>query len=294
MGEKLEQWRTAGRFFRYRGHNVFWREAGQGSTLILLHGFPTASYDWSWIWDHLSDRFRVVALDLLGYGFSDKPAGYAYSVFDHADQVEALSAELKLEAVGVLAHDYGDTVAQELLARHNQGPPGRKIDLQFVGLLNGGIFPGVHRPTLILKLLKSPLGFVCSSLMTEGIFRGRMREIFGKATQPAEEALNDWWTLVNHQQGRKIYHKLIRYMDERWRHRERWVGALKQTSVPLRLINGAADPISGQHLADHYRRVIPGADVISLDGIGHYPQVEAPGRVVEAFLDWQATQPATR
>ena len=80
-------------------------------------------------------------------------------------------------------------------------------------------------------------------------------------------------------------HKLIGYMEERRRQRERWVGALQQTSVPLRLIDGALDPVSGRHMAERYRELVPDPDVVILAEIGHYPQVEAPEAVLEAYFE---------
>ncbi len=71
-------------------------------------------------------------------------------------------------------------------------------------------------------------------------------------------------------------HRLIRYMPERKVHRERWVGAMQRTSVPMRVIDGAVDPVSGAHMVARYRELITRADTVLLDGIGHYPQVEAP------------------
>jgi len=78
-------------------------------------------------------------------------------------------------------------------------------------------------------------------------------------------------------------HELIGYMAERRRHRERWVGALQATSVPLRLINGPEDPVSGAHMVERYRELVPAPDVVLLPGIGHYPQVEDPAGVADAF-----------
>ena len=77
-------------------------------------------------------------------------------------------------------------------------------------------------------------------------------------------------------------HKLIRYMPERKIHRGRWVSAMQQTQIPLKLICGAADPISGAHMAARYQELVPHANVSLLDDIGHYPQVEAPGLVLAA------------
>ena len=62
------------------------------------------------------------------------------------------------------------------------------------------------------------------------------------------------------------------------------MGALKQASAPLRLINGGADPVSGAHLYHYYIDEIPNADAVLFEDIGHYPHTEAPERVVDAFL----------
>ena len=68
------------------------------------------------------------------------------------------------------------------------------------------------------------------------------------------------------------------------------MGALIEAKIPLRLINGAADPISGAHMAARYRKLVPHADCILLNGIGHYPQVEVPSRVAELFLNFHDTR----
>jgi pimeloyl-ACP methyl ester carboxylesterase len=82
--------------------------------------------------------------------------------------------------------------------------------------------------------------------------------------------------------------KLIRYMRERRKYRARWVGALQNSSQPIRVVDGIADPISGGHMLERYRQLISNPDVIELEGIGHYPQVEAPQRVIVAALEfWQ-------
>ncbi len=81
--------------------------------------------------------------------------------------------------------------------------------------------------------------------------------------------------------------QLIRYMPERRQHRARWVGALQNSPVPLAFINGIADPISGQHMVDRYRELVPAPRICVLPGIGHYPQCEAPDEVLRAFYEFQ-------
>jgi len=85
-----------------------------------------------------------------------------------------------------------------------------------------------------------------------------------------------------------VFPRLIRYMPERRRERQRWVGALQRASIPLKLIDGGADPISGSHMVERYVELVERPDVTVFDDIGHYPQVEAPDRVLRAYLDFRA------
>ena len=286
LSERLAAWRDAGRYLAIGSHRVFWREAGTGPVLLLIHGFPTASWDWYAVLEPLADRYRVLCLDMLGFGFSSKPWPYRYRIAEQADVCEALLGACGVDACHVLAHDYGDTVAQELLARHNAGAMGATITS--LCLLNGGLFPETHRARLVQRLLAGPLGGLVVRLMDRRRFDRSMRAIFGADTQPSEAELADFWSLVEHGAGRVVMRGLIRYMDERKAFRGRWVGALQATDVPLRLIDGTADPVSGGHMVARYRELVPEPDVIELAGVGHYPQVEAPDEVLEACLAFLA------
>lgn len=284
----LYDWRSAGKTFDYNGHPIFYRDEGQGPALLCIHGFPTASWDWHLLWPELTQRFRVIALDMIGFGFSAKPPGYTYTIRDQATIHEALLRELGVDFIHILAHDYGDSVAQELLARYEERRQASTagIKIESVCLLNGGLFPEAHRARLIQKLLLTPLGPLLSRLSSERRFRRSFVAIFGPKTRPSDDELKAAWSLVAHNDGWRIAHKLIRYIPERRQQRARWVGALQQTRVPLRLIDGAADPVSGAHMADRYRELVPNPDVVLLDGIGHYPQIEDPAGVLRAFFEF--------
>jgi len=285
----LHNWQALGRHFDFDGHTIFYVDTHtqpqthtQPHPLLLIHGFPTASWDWSRLWPELSEHFRVVAPDMIGFGFSDKPRDYPYRIMDQADLMEALMAHLGLAEVHLLAHDYGDTVAQELLARQRSGQ--LSFRLLSVALLNGGLFPQTYRPRLIQKLLMSPMGTLLAPLMGRASLKRTFRRIFGPDTPPTEADLDDFWALIEFNAGKRIIPKLIRYMKEREAHADRWTPALQKAGLPLRLIDGAADPISGQHMAEYFHKLIPRPDVVLLEGIGHYPHWEAPRLVLEHYL----------
>lgn len=290
----LREWQAAGQSFDWKGHKIFTIKAGDWSdttkpVLCLIHGFPTASWDWANQWQALSERFRVAALDMIGFGFSEKPTGYAYSIMDQADLHEAWLATLGVEHYHILAHDYGDTVTQELLARHidreHSGEAGLRIDS--VIFLNGGLFPEQLRPTLNQHILNSPLGGLFARLMSRKRFGTGFNEVFGPDTKLGEAELDQYWSLLNTNGSIKtIGHRLIKYIGERSTHRARWVGALQTNSVPMRVIDGALDPVSGVHMVDHYKTLVANPDCIVLDDVGHYPQLEAPDQVLNAVLDF--------
>jgi pimeloyl-ACP methyl ester carboxylesterase len=202
---------------------------------------------------------------------------------DQATLHEELLAALGIERAHLLAHDYGDTVAQELLARQAEQET-RPFTIRSVCFLNGGLFPEAQNVRLIQKLLLTPLGSLAGRMMNRRRFATSFRPIFGPQTRPSEAEIDDFWRLVAWNNGPRIAHRIIRYLEERRTYRERWVGALQQADAPLRFVVGAADPVSGLPMAARYRELVADADVVVLEGAGHYPQVEAPAETARHFL----------
>ncbi|MCG8906534.1 alpha/beta hydrolase [Pseudomonas sp. DP-17] len=280
-GIALRDWRAQGSDFTFRGLPIRYWSAGSGAPLLLIHGFPTASWDWHTLWQPLAERYRLIACDMLGFGDSAKPRGHDYRILEQADLQQALLQHLGVrEPVHLLVHDYGNSVGQELLARHEEGG----FALASLVFLNGGLFPETHRAVLSQKLLLGPFGFLFGRLFDRKRLAQNFARVFGPQTQPSEAELDAFWELIRHNDGPRVMHRLIHYILDRRRHRERWVGAMQRTSVPLRLIDGPEDPISGAHMVVRYRELIPQPDTVELPGIGHYPQVEAPEQVLQHYL----------
>ena len=283
----IEQWRLRGKFHRLRGYSIFVIDEGaaQNPTLLLIHGFPTSSWDWHAIWDSLAKHYRLIALDMLGFGFSDKPNNRQYTIHGQADIVEAMIEAKQLTSFHVLAHDYGDTVAQELLARQMEGSG--IGSWQSGCFLNGGLFPEAHRALLTQKLLLSPLGGLVNRLSSYKKFVHNFSAVFGANSQPTAHALETFWALINVNQGRHVFHNLITYIHDRIEHRERWVAALQTSTVPLALINGSVDPVSGAHMVARYQELACRLDyLVQLPNVGHYPHVEAPEDLVSHYQEY--------
>jgi pimeloyl-ACP methyl ester carboxylesterase len=292
----LEQWRQLGSMHTWRDHQIFMIDSAQQDSaalqkpaLLLIHGYPTSSWDFSPMWADLCKRFRVIAMDMLGFGFSSKPYPHRYHITEQADLAEfALTAVNVQGQCHLLAHDYGDTVAQELLARDLDHAESRYLS---VALLNGGLFPETHRALLMQRWMAGPLGPVLALFASRGGLLSTFSGVFGTHTKPNAEELEAVWQLVSENNGMRVLGPLLTYIAERRQFRERWVKALTSARMPLAIINGSADPVSGAHMVARFREVVGTQHFIrELPGIGHYPQLEATVAVLGAYLEFvQAT-----
>ncbi|MFC3880084.1 alpha/beta fold hydrolase [Algoriphagus namhaensis] len=290
MSPNLTEWKSTGLEIHLNGSKIFYQKSGKGEVIFCIHGFPTASFDFLPIWKDLSENFQLIAPDLIGLGFSDKP-DQPISVADQADMIESLCLAENISSAHLLAHDLGDTVAQELLARSLEGKS--KVTWKSCVLLNGGLFPETHRPLLIQKLLISPIGKWVAKLTRKKTFRKSMNRIFSNSYPPSEELIEDFWYLLNYKDGVRVLPRLIRYMSERSAKRSRWVGALQNSTIPIRLINGNQDPVSGLHMAHRYAELIPSPDICHLPDAGHYPHVEVPKEVLKHILGFLNSKKST-
>ncbi len=282
VSEELLDWKSEGSYFNYKGHDIFYQDTGNKSkkAILLLHGYPTSSYDWHLIWPELASDYRLITMDMLGFGFSDKP-DTAYSISMQADIFEILLEDLEITNVNLVSHDYGDNVAQELLARNIERQQANPIKIESVTFLNGGLFPETHNPTTIQQLLASPVGGIVAGFTNQILFSNNFRKVFGPNTQPTEQELIDQWYIICHKEGYRIADRLTHASTDRANNRERWVGAMIKPEVPVLYISGQHDPVTGSETVERYLELVPNPNVVKLENAGHFPQLENPRKIVQ-------------
>jgi pimeloyl-ACP methyl ester carboxylesterase len=250
--------------------------------VTLLHGFPSSSHDWAKLVPALSAGHWLLMPDFLGFGASEKPADHRYSLREQADLVEAVWARAGVRSTSIVAHDYAVSVTQELLARRAEGS--LAVELEAVHLLNGGLYPELHRPQpLQLALLDPEQGPQISAMITEQLFVAGLAPTFAPGFDAAADSA-EIWRATSRDGGERISHLVIHYITDREADGARWTGALERTDVPLAFIWGMLDPVSGAHMAERIRERLPGARFLALDDVAHWPALEAPERVSSALL----------
>ena len=278
---KRADWVEGGRHVETPDGRVFFRDEGEGPTLVFVHGFPTSSHDWAPVVERLRGRFRCVSLDLLGFGASDKPRrAYDYPLQHRA--LRAVAGAVGIERATLVVHDYAVTLAPDALA----GTPEAPFDLTGVVFLNGAVDPAQHRALAVQRLLASRAGVVLGPLLVRrgAVLRG-LRGMLGRPDVLPED---DVWGAIVEGGGRAVLPRLLHYMAERRGRRDALVAALVGARRPIAFVWGLDDPVTGAHVLAVVRRLVPAAAVAELSGVGHYPHLEAPDEVA-SFIDRMAT-----
>lgn len=277
--DDVEAWEAGGTPIRVRGFDIFVRDTGgPGPVVLFLHGFPTCSFDWSFVLPALARGSRCVLIDFLGYGLSDKPHEHRYSLFEQADIVVEVVALLGIDDVILVTHDVGDSVGGELCARSIDGTLGFAISRRVI--TNGSIYmdlvqlsPGQQ---LLLSLPDEPLP---EGLPFEAFSPGLAATF---AREPAEDELRAHWSFIERNGGDRILPRLIRYVEERRINEGRWTGAIESHPSALSIVWGAKDPIAVEAMA-HRLAERTGAHLQLLEDAGHYPMIENPSAVAKVI-----------
>jgi len=261
---------------------IFVRRTGSGPSMTLLHGFPSSSHDWGKLVPLLTESHSLLLPDFLGFGASEKPVEHSYSLLEQTDLVQALWAREAITSTVLVAHDYAVSVAQELLARRAEGT--LDVDITAVHLLNGALYPELAQlePGQV-ALLDPELGPQMSTAITQELFVAGLRPTFAAGYDPTVDSA-EMWLANTRENGQAILHLLIRYVNDRAVHGGRWVAALQDTDVPLAFTWGMLDPVSGAHIARRISERLPGAPLLELADVGHWPALEVPERLAGALL----------
>jgi pimeloyl-ACP methyl ester carboxylesterase len=284
MSSRVKKWRRAGEPIGLAGRQLYVHHRdGAGPPLMLLHGYPSSSYDWRHVLELLPER-GITCFDFLGFGLSEKPRDHLYSLHGHADAVQAIVERYAREPVLLVAHDMSTSVVTELLAREVDGR--LPFELRGVLLFNGSIVIERASLTISQKLLRSRLGPLVARLSSERAFRAQFARIFSEQHPLSAEEAADQWQLLAYNGGHRILDRLTFYLHERVIYAPRWHRALGDWSGALELAWAGRDPVCTEQVLQAVLELRPDTPLSRLPEIGHYPQLEDPlatAEIIEGF-----------
>jgi len=279
-----QAWMESGVRIDVMGHKVFVYERGSGPNLILIHGFPTSCHDFRELIGFLEGSFRCVAFDFLGFGLSDKPEAFSYSLFQQSDLIEALAEEKGIKEPHIISHDMGTSAHTELLARQQEGTLGFKI--QTSTFLNGSMIKDMATLTDFQRMLEDPQQLpeamnVCAN-MVDAYVPG-LKNLMKKPEVISQEDQTVMEEILQYRQGNLRIPNVYAYVRERYLHKERWLGALQNEQTPIQFVWATGDPVANHAMGKKLSEMVPQAGYTEVEDTGHFIPIEAPEKVAEAF-----------
>jgi pimeloyl-ACP methyl ester carboxylesterase len=272
------------------GHRVFFRSAGSGPVVVLVHGITSTSATWANVLPALAERFTVVAPDLLGHGESAKPRG-DYSLGAYASGIRDLLIALGHERATFVGHSLGGGIAKQLayqipehcerLVLVSSGGLGRDITV----LLRAASLPGSE---LVLPLL------VNEHIIGAGRALGNLLGRVGlRVHTDAGEVLRGHASLTDAEARAAFLHTLRTIVDPRGQRVDASDRLYLAQALPFMLVWGERDPIIPVEHARTAHRLVPGSRLELFPDAGHFPHLDDPLRFVRVVIDFmETTKPA--
>jgi len=290
--EPLKTWVDEGHYRTFEGLQVFVHSSGpkpkDGRGVLIVHGYPGSSWDWQGVAAVADKKARVVVPDMLGFGHSATPLTGTYkenfSLMRQADLYESIAKQEGLTNVILVAHDMGQTVGAELMARHDEGSLSFKISHAII--VNGStIMDLIQMRPFQVEALKKP----DQALTEHGDFaewREEFRGTFSKEHAASEETLDIMAAQIFANDGDLVMVQMLYYLNERNENYNRWVGALTGFhSAPMSVYWGLQDPVALEPMVNRIKAWRPVTDVYKMPDVGHWPSIEVPDRIGKAILD---------
>lgn len=266
-----------GEFVDLGGVRLYYYAAGTrgaGDPIVLIHGFPTSGHLWAEVVPLLPGGHRVVVVDLLGYGRSDRPRDAAVTVRAHADRIVALLDVLGIGRACVVGHDVGGGIAQSIASRY----AGRVSSL---GLINSVAFDQWPYPRGRLARRLLPIVEHCPPSWVVSILRRGLMRGYADHERGAHSVAH----YIRAFAGTEGLAALVRHIADLNVPDASPISGLRRVECPTAIVVGEHDPFIPRDAADSLQNTLPGATVDVIRDGRHFTPEEAPVRIGAALAD---------
>ena len=288
--QTVKDWVSEGKYVKFEGLDIFVHTSGRapvdGHGVLVVHGWPGSSWDWSNVVPPVAKKTKIVVADMIGFGQSDKPLKGTYkenfSLMRQADLYEAVAKAEGLTEVVLVAHDMGQTVGLELMTRHDEGKLSFKI--RHAILLDGSsLVDMVELVPLQIELLKQPDKALTEHLDFKEYAEGA-RSSYSKK-HVTDEILTAQAAQTFAKDGDLIIGNTLKYLLERKEFYDRWIGTFAHfRTAPTSIYWGVQDPVAVIAMAERIKTWNPTIDYYPIEESGHWPSIEVPDIISDAII----------
>lgn len=268
------------KYFKLDGANLHYIDEGSGPTILFVHGTPSWSFDFRNVIKKLSNKYRCIAVDHVGFGLSDKPKNYNYSTAGHSQNLELFINELNLKDFTLVVHDFGGPIGLNMAVN-------RPELVDRIVILNSWLWSSIGEPEYkkLSKILKSPLlPFLYKRLNFSPKFI--LPKSFGdkKISKKLVKQYTKPFSNKDERLGALSFaHSLLN--DQNW-FQSIWDRKEVLQEKPVLIIWGMKDPVIPAKYSDKFKTGFPNSKLVKIESAGHFPLEENPERVTESIIEW--------
>jgi pimeloyl-ACP methyl ester carboxylesterase len=274
---ELERSVGYGSFISVKDLKIHVWEAGEGYPVILIHGFTGTAYDWRFNIPELAKNYSVHALDLPGFGYSQKPLDFKYDADGYADFVRDFLDQRGIDKAMLAGNSLGGHIALNTCARYPERVSG-------LVLIDSGGYPG-SKKFLLFNLMKKPvLGKLMMRLNSRSTIRQALKNtILYDPAFATEDVISDYYNVYRTSNARKTPPVIVRNMtaDE-----SRTPEILKLIQSSTLIIWGEQDKVIPLYWGECFHRDITNSSLVIVPESGHMPQIEQSETVNRAITNF--------
>ena len=258
-------------------------DEGTGPPILFVHGTPTNSYEYRHLIAALSKRFRCIAPDHLGFGESSRPRSFAYTPEAHARVLKEFVERLDLKDLTLVVHDFGGPIGLPLVAGSGELGVG---SVKQVVILNSWAWPLDDDPKMArgARLIGGAIGRFLYRYANASL-RLIMPSAYGDRKKLTKEIHRRYLDVFRDRDARVlVLHALAKSLLGSRAHYQSLLHRLERLrAVPVLIVWGMKDSAFQPYQLERWRRLLPEAQVDTIEGAGHWPHEEEPARVVAAI-----------
>ncbi|MCX7875013.1 MAG: alpha/beta hydrolase [Melioribacteraceae bacterium] len=251
-------------------------QEGEGEVVLLVHGITTYSFIWRKIIPNLSSKYKVIAIDLIGCGDSDKSLNVSYSLKSHSEFIYKFISTLGINKFHFVGHDLGGGIGQIFAVNHQEN----LYDLTVINTVAYDFWPVqpiiAMRTPIIRQLAMATLDL--------GTFRLIVKRGLYHKEKCTDELMNLFWKPMKTSEGRKAFLHFAHCLDNR--NLTDISDKLHQLKIPVKIIRGDADLYLSREIAIQLNKNIQGSQLKLIETAGHFIQEDEPELLSKEILEF--------
>lgn len=255
---------------------IHYMEAGTGEPLILVHTIGQSLYTWRNVFFRLSEHYRVIAVDLLGHGYSERPGGFDYTIESHSEALVAFMDALGIESAHFVGYSMGSMYVLDL-AQRNPERVGKIILIS-----PGGLTP--EMPLAVRMLDSSLLGPLASRLYSIRTVEKLLEECFFDLTNITPEVVQEYYRPASDGEARRSIRRSLYRFDQ-----EEVISKLRDVENGVLILWASDDKWHNAEIGDFFHAALPNSQLAVIRNAGHLLHEEKPEKLITSVMEYIPT-----